>query len=126
MTNQSVFKIRPTTVANLSTKQDKPKSKCWVNIGYKVGEGDSERFVNLGRGIALDDMEHFATNSSNQEFAQFRAAQNGLLDQLRTYILNELKPGESSIIDTLVIEVRHAKDDQEVPAGDNPYLKAVV
>lgn len=123
-TASNIFRVDPKANTNTNTQtqgEPKPKSKCWLNIGYWAEVNGTKRFVNLAQGIALDDLKYASTNSSNAEFAQFRAAQNGLLDKLRKFVMTQMEPGQESYPDQLVCQLRHAKDDQEIPVEGNPF-----
>jgi hypothetical protein len=67
-------------------------------------------------------MEPLAITSRNTEFAQFQAARNNLLDQLKAAAAN-LNPGEEKIISIdgntgLAVQMRRVNDPAETPAVD--------
>lgn len=106
---------------------DRAKAQFWLNVGYvsKVKDEDGTyRFVSLAQGIPLDNIETLATNSSNQNFAYFRQAQNELRDDLLAEA-KQLKPGEDMIFTAgpsgLTLQIRRVRDEQAVPTGENPF-----
>lgn len=107
--------------------EDRPKAQFWLNVGYvsKVKDDDGTyRFVSLAQGIPLDNVETLATNSSNQNFAFFRQAQNELRDDLLAEA-KQLKPGEDLILEAgpsgLTFQIRRVRDEQAAPTGENPF-----
>lgn len=109
-----------------ATKDERPKAEYWINLGYNsdfTPEGDDKPlFISLPQGIPLDTQEHLPTNSSNQQFAAMRAAQNGLLDQLIEYA-SKLQPGESTEIN-LTVQLRRVKEAQApIDPAQNPLHK---
>lgn len=116
--------------SSTGTRRDLPKAKAWLNIGYTVpvrvqdGEEVREetRFVSLPVGIPLDTMDEIQITSRNTEFAQFQAARNGLLSELKA-AAEALQPGEERIIN-LQIQLRHVNDAVTAPAADetNPFV----
>lgn len=105
--------------ANDSSNSELPQAEFWMNIGYSVGEGEDERFVSLPTGIALDTMRPVKANG-NGEFAQFRAAQNNLREQILEAAA-KLAPGEAILLEGscqgLQIQIRRRAGD-ETPAVD--------
>ena len=105
----------------------KPKAMLWLNAGYTttvVVDGvQEERFVNLPMGMPVDTMELLPTNSRNQEFAQFRMAQNDLLTQIVEFG-KTLAPGEAKTLN-LELQLRRVNDDvAPVASGENPFARA--
>ena len=104
----------------------KPKATIWLNAGYTttvVVDGvQEERFVNLPMGMPVDTMELLPTNSRNAEFAQFRMAQNDLLNQI-VELGKSLAPGEAKTIN-LELQLRRVNEDvAPVPNGENPFAR---
>lgn len=104
----------------------KPKATIWLNAGYTttvVVDGvQEERFVNLPMGMPVDTMELLPTNSRNVEFAQFRMAQNDLLNQIME-LGKSLAPGEAKTIN-LELQLRRVNEDAApVPNRDNPFAR---
>ena len=104
----------------------KPKATIWLNAGYTttvVVDGvQEERFVNLPMGMPVDTMELLPTNSRNAEFAQFRMAQNDLLNQIME-LGKSLAPGEAKTIN-LELQLRRVNEDvAPVPNGENPFAR---
>ena len=104
----------------------KPKATLWLNAGYTttvVVDGvEEERFVNLPMGMPVDTMELLPTNSRNAEFAQFRMAQNDLLNQIME-LGKSLAPGEAKTIN-LELQLRRVNEDvAPVPNGENPFAR---
>ena len=104
----------------------KPKATLWLNAGYTttvVVDGvQEERFVNLPMGMPVDTMELLPTNSRNAEFAQFRMAQNDLLNQI-VELGKSLAPGEAKTIN-LELQLRRVNEDvAPVPNGENPFAR---
>ena len=104
----------------------KPKATLWLNAGYTttvVVDGvEEERFVNLPIGMPVDTQELLPTNSRNQEFAQFRMAQNDLLNQIME-LGKSLAPGEAKTIN-LELQLRRVNEDvAPVPNGENPFAR---
>lgn len=105
----------------------RPKATMWLNVGYSttvlVDGVEEERFVNLPLGMPVDTMELLPVNSRNQEFAQFRMAQNDLLNQIVEFG-KTLKPGEAKTLN-LELQLRRVNDDvAPVATGDNPFARA--
>ena len=111
-----------------TTPAAKPKVKAmlWLNAGYTttvVVDGvQEERFVNLPMGMPVDTMELLPTNSRNAEFAQFRMAQNDLLNQIME-LGKSLAPGEAKTIN-LELQLRRVNEDvAPVPSDENPFAR---
>lgn len=125
MTSQLVINKKaalPTAKSNANTELE--KSQFWVNVGYEVtvetSEGEETRFVSLNSGIALDRVQELKTNSSNAEWNHLCAAKNDLHSQLLE-AANNLKPGESRIVQ-LAVEIRRVKDDAPIiTSSENPF-----
>ena len=105
----------------------RPKATMWLNVGYSttvlVDGVEEERFVNLPLGMPVDTMELLPVNSRNQEFAQFRMAQNDLLNQIVEFG-KTLAPGEAKTLN-LELQLRRVNDDvAPVAAGENPFARA--
>ncbi len=119
---------RSSTGSSPSSRSDLPKATSWLNFGYTVEIADGEtRFVSLPVGIPLDTMEPLTINSRNTEFAQFQAARNDVLTQIKE-VAASMKPGEERIIcvdasSGLAVQLRRVNDAAPVPAADasNPY-----
>ncbi|QYW02213.1 ssDNA-binding protein [Stenotrophomonas phage Philippe] len=106
-----------------NAKQDRPKSKFWINVGYPItvtnDDGTTrEEFISLSMGIPLDSVEYKPATSSNKDWAQREAAQNHLLDLLKSKG-SELQPGEALILDRLSVELRQVKDSTTAATADN-------
>lgn len=104
----------------------KPKATLWLNAGYTttvVVDGvQEERFVNLPLGMPVDTQELLPTNSRNQEFAQFRMAQNDLLNQIME-LGKSMAPGEAKTIN-LEVQLRRVNDDAApMPNSENPFAR---
>lgn len=101
------------------------KSQLWLNIGYTaedaVDASGNPVFVSLARGIALDQIPDQPTNSSNQEFAYLRAAQNDLRDQLLA-VAAKLEPGQTTTV-TLEVQIRHVNSEPTIDLAKNPLAK---
>ena len=111
---------------NATATPAKPKATLWLNAGYTttvVVDGvEEERFVNLPIGMPVDTMELLPTNSRNAEFAQFRMAQNDLLNQIME-LGKSLAPGEAKTIN-LELQLRRVNEDvAPVPSGQNPFAR---
>lgn len=114
------------TLAAAPATPAKPKATIWLNAGYTatvVVDGvQEERFVNLPMGMPVDTMELLPTNSRNAEFAQFRMAQNDLLNQIME-LGKSLAPGEAKTIN-LELQLRRVNEDvAPVPNGENPFAR---
>ncbi len=114
-----------------ASRSDLPKATSWLNFGYTVeigsGKDADTRFVSLPVGIPLDTMEPLAITSRNSEFAQFQAARNDVLSQIKS-VADSMKPGEERIIcvdatSGLAVQLRRVNDAVVAPAADasNPY-----
>ena len=104
----------------------KRKATLWLNAGYTttvVVDGvQEERFVNLPLGMPVDTMELLPTNSRNEEFAQFRMAQNDLLNQI-IELGKSLAPGEAKTIN-LELQLRRVNENvTPVPNNENPFAR---
>lgn len=109
-------------------KDDRPKAKFWINVGYDSGVPDEvnggTKFVSLPVGIPLDNQERLPTNMRNQEHAAFQSARNSLMDQIIA-AAEQLAPGEERLLD-LQIQLRRVNDETaEIPADQNQFLKAL-
>ncbi|MFV0357720.1 MAG: hypothetical protein ACK5LG_21840 [Bacteroides thetaiotaomicron] len=114
------FSAKKTLINGKSAKEDMPKSKFWLNIGYSVAganEDGSDAFVSLPFGIPLDSMEHVKTNSKNEDFRAFQQARNNLLDELKELSAN-MKPGEEMTIQ-LEVQLRHVNEEVAEPSLEN-------
>lgn len=103
--------------------QPLPEAKLWLNVGYEVTTTNAEdeevtRFINLPVGIALDTMEELRITGQNEEFAQLRAAQNGLLKAL-VEAGDAMSPGEEQEV-RLVVKLRKRNEAMQINAADNP------
>ena len=113
--------------AATGTAPARPKAQLWLNVGYSttvlVDGVPEERFVNLPMGMPVDTMELLPVNSRNQEFAQFRMAQNDLLNQIVEFG-KTLAPGEAKTLN-LELQLRRVNDDvAPVANGENPFARA--
>ncbi len=108
------------TAAPAATNERTP-SQFWLNVGMTAGEGETERFVSLPMGIALDSQKPIAVRGSNEDFNAFTVARNDLLDQLQT-VAASLAPGEEKIVG-LQVQLRRISDPVEAPAmtDENAY-----
>lgn len=119
------FGAQSNNVASAS-KDDRPKSQFWLNIGYDSGVKDDEgnsRFVSLPAGIPLDESaDPLPTNSRNAEYAAFNAARNDLHDQIMA-VAKDLKPGEERMLN-LSIQLRRVNGEAApVTREANPFAK---
>ena len=106
--------------ASQNTKEERPKSQFWLNIGYVAegaGEEGEDRFVSLPAGIPLDTQEHVPTNSRNKDFAEFQAARNDLFDQIMA-LAGKLEPGEERLL-KLQIQLRRVNEEQAVATDES-------
>lgn len=115
------------TAPAVAATEELPKAQTWANIGYEVGEADSEdyRFVALPMGIPLDTMKPIEIKTRDPKFGAFQAAQNDLLSQVVAEAA-KLEPGQSIVIGErggLQIQVRKVNEPVVAPAADenNPY-----
>jgi hypothetical protein len=120
-----------------TSKRDLPQANIWLNFGYTVmltsrdaegNEATEERFVAIPVGIPLDTMEPIQIKTRSAEFAQFQAAQNDLLAQLKE-LGTQLQPGEARIVALdpntgLSVQMRRINGPVEAPAADanNPFV----
>lgn len=104
-----------------SGRQDQPKAKVWINIGYYVTTGDGDqRFVSLPVGIPLDTMEEVSTRSSNDDYRAFQSARNDLLSAIKVAAGELPSGGERQL--NLQIQMRRVNEEQApVETGTNPY-----
>lgn len=116
--------------ATSTTKTDKPKAEFWLNVGYPVeyktqtpeGVVTEIRFVSLPVGIPLDTQEDLPTTSRNEQYAQFQAARNDLLAQLKE-AARSLAPGEEQTIN-LSLQLRRVNGEQPAATTvSNPFVR---
>ena len=116
-----------TAAANATTRSantaDRPVAKVWLNVGYDVQikneKGETEtRFINLPVGIPVDTMEALPIRGQNEGYAQMRAAQNSLLEQLQGAGDN-LRPGEEVEV-RLTLKLRKANEQLAINNDENP------
>ena len=98
-------------------------SKFWLNVGYRVDGADEKfQFVSLPLGIALDAVEPFQVRGQNEEFKQFRFAQNDLLAEIRDAAAS-LSAGESITLN-LEVQLRRVSEDAVAIAPEaNPFKR---
>lgn len=110
----------PRSAPAAGSNSDLPQAEYWMNIGYMVGEGDEARFVSLPTGIALDTMRPVKANGTG-EFAQFRAAQNNLHQQILEAAA-KLEPGQALLLDGdcqgLQIQIRRRSGEEVTPTDE--------
>lgn len=126
---------RPVIGANLqgqSQKDERPKSKFWLNIGYNVKngseDGKSDLFVSLNYGIPLDSVEKLKIAGSNKHYQSLLGARNTLLEDLMS-VAQTMQPGETLIIGGsddggLAIQLRHVNEEvAEIDPDHNPLVR---
>lgn len=126
---------RPILGAGLSgqqTKEERPKSKFWLNIGYNVKNGSEDKksdvFVSLNYGIPLDSVEKLKISGSNKHYQSLLGARNTLLEDLLA-TAQQMQPGETILIGGddnggLAIQLRHVNDEAaEINPDDNPLVR---
>jgi hypothetical protein len=102
--------------------QRKP-SEFWINVGLPTGiSEDKFSFLSLPLGIPLDTMNPVELRGSNQEFLEFRAAQNALLDKVLK-AAKDLKPGEAVELG-LMVQLRRILGEPTAPSS-NRFLAAL-
>ena len=107
--------------ASATETEQRPASKVWINIGVETGD-DQYSFLSLPMGIPLDNMEPVKVPSAkNEDFRNFRLAQNDLLSQIQA-LAATLKPGEERILN-LAVQIRHIEDaaEQTGDMSDNKF-----
>lgn len=111
------------TTAPNTTETVREPSKFWLNLGYSVDGADEKfGFVSLPLGIALDAVEPFQIRGQNEEFKNFRFAQNDLLAEIRDAAA-KLQPGESISLN-LEVQLRRVTEDAVAPSPDaNPFKR---
>lgn len=115
--------------ASDKSKDARPKSQLWLNIGYDSGVPDETtggtKFVSLPVGIPVDTQEKLSTNSRNKEYAAFQAARNDLMEQILS-VGKSLAAGEERILN-LQIQLRRVNDEaEEIPSEENQFVKKLV
>jgi len=97
-------------------------SEFWINVGLPVpGMSDDKfSFLSLPLGIPLDTMNPVELRGSNQEFLEFRAAQNALLDKVQK-AAKDLRPGEAVELG-LMVQLRRILGEPTAPAS-NRFLQ---
>jgi hypothetical protein len=96
-------------------------SEFWINVGLPTGVSDDKfSFLSLPLGIPLDTMNPVELRGTNQEFLEFRAAQNHLLEQVLKAAKN-LRPGESTELN-LMVQLRRISGDPVAPTT-NRFLQ---
>lgn len=102
-------------------QEQRDPAKFWLNVGLpapNVEEGEKYAFISpQGMGIALDNLEPQPIRGSNEEFNEFRADCNGLLERVMK-LASQLRPGETRQI-KLVCQLRRVADDAVAPQGTN-------
>lgn len=131
ITNQRTFGARfgnsnaGTNAGTSNSSADKPKAQYWLNIGYETGDA-TYPFVSLPNGIPLDITDAL-TVTGKPEFAQFRTAQNELLEQLIEQAA-DLEPGEDAIIShpdmPLAMQLRRVRGEvAPISSAENPLSR---
>lgn len=119
------FGKQPTPGNGGTKKEDKPKAEFWMNVGYETGDPEYP-FISLPMGIPLDTMERADETANNPAFAEFRQAQNLLLDQIMEQA-SQLQPGDSIILPlegcALAVQIRRRKEQSVPQAGTNRFAK---
>ena len=106
---------------NSQTQETREPSKYWINVGYSVTnpETGEETFVSLPFGLPLDNMRK-ASGSS-----QLSEAKNFLLESILQHMKEEMKPGQSEIIENLQIQLRVASEPKDIDPSQNPFIKGI-
>lgn len=119
----------PTT----GTKEERPKSEYWVNVGYSVEveyleDGEkrtAQEFVSLPIGLPIGPEMKKKPQGSDPIFLAKQTARNELLEQLLAHAAETLKPGETKIVD-LQVEIRRIKGEPEaIKTEDNAFSRKV-
>lgn len=108
---------------NGQQQQPRKPSEFWINVGLPTGVSDDKfSFLSLPLGIPLDTMNPVELRGNNQEFLEFRAAQNHLLEQVHA---EAKKLGAGMSIELpLMVQLRRISGDPVVPTS-NRFLQAL-
>ncbi len=98
-----------------TNREDLPKAKLWLNIGYEV----NGKFINLPVGIPVDTMEPLPVRGQNEEWVKIQTARNGLLKAL-IEAGSHLQPGEEKDVN-LTIRLRRTSEEMVVANADNEF-----
>lgn len=109
------------------TKEKKPTSLLWLNIGINVPQADgTSKFISLPYGLALDDMKDTAITGNKQEWHQMVEAKNTLLKYVRE-VGGKLDAGSEAIIPGLAVQIlRRADGSQAGPTDANPLITGML
>jgi hypothetical protein len=103
--------------ANASNQRnDRPKAKLWLNIGYE----SNGKFVNLPVGLPIDTMEGVKATGQNEDWIKFQSARNGLMEALQKFG-SQLTPGQEVDVPNLIIRLRSVNEETVVDAATNEY-----
>lgn len=121
-------------LANRRTTQqdDYTPSKFWLNVGIIVDAPNDggeivETFIQLPKGMGLDNMEEVAIKASDTpEWAEAMRARNMLLNVIKAGAA-KLDPGQSAFVDLpFRVQIRRVSEAQaETPTGESPLLTAL-
>lgn len=121
-------KEREAAASNYASKEDKPKTKIWINIGYdsKDEETGEPLFISTPFGLGVDTMnKQEEPNGKNKAFLRLVRAKNELLEYLQKYA-EALEPGEAQIITDLKIQIRRIEEPtQDSATEENPHRSAL-
>lgn len=109
---------------NNGAQQTRKPSEFWINVGLPTGVSDDKfSFLSLPLGIPLDTMNPVELRGNNQEFLEFRAAQNHLLEQV---LAEAKKLGAGMSVELpLMVQLRRISGDPVVPTS-NRFLQSLV
>ena len=114
--------------AAASTREKRPSSTRWINVGYWA----NEQFIVLAKGIPFDDIGDARVYGSDLLAVQRAQASDGLRDQFAK-IFTSMGPGERKYLTTeegvITVEFSTVKDGSEKPVSDpatNPFLIKLV
>ena len=114
--------------AAASTREKRPSSTRWINVGYWA----NEQFIVLAKGIPFDDIGDARVYGSDLLAVQRAQASDGLRDQF-AHIFASMGPGERKYLTTeegvITVEFSTVKDGSEKPVSDpatNPFLIKLV
>jgi hypothetical protein len=126
---KSTLNSRNQVQTTTAKTERKPTAQFWLNFGYMVAsttEGEDSRFVSLPMGIPLDTMDKVSVRSQNQDYAQFQAARNDLLDQMLE-AAGALQPGQDYVLEVeggLAVQIRRVAAEVEAPKTDESNVYA--
>ncbi len=114
------------TARSRTARDDRPKAKVWLNIGYQAGD----KFITLPVGLPIDTMEPVEVRGQNEDWIKQQNARNGLLEMLQQAGAS-LEAGEEKTVN-LTIQLRRTNEEVQVATVDNEYalnpdlLKSIV